>query len=441
MKTSNTRSKILASLPPAVVAGGIIFLAAIAMIGIWQWAGEDSSQAMTNAAKPTQPVLPVPKSQMQNSSSSAQGSADTASAVAVKELNSKLQRFVAQFMALPKQHGGTESKAFHFAAVKALADLRATLHAAPPEVAAAAIKTYLDTKEDTSTGLTFFVGGEGDLPEASTIRTALLDAISEVDPAASVASARQVLAQSQSPEEWALALRNLARQNQDDSHTEELRQALGKMLDNQQWLANTPGAFLEAFDVAVALGGPAEIQSMASVLHLEDVHGEEVMNGVSTAAFDALERMTYRNPAQTVKQFDATPDLLAWAPEQRGSLMARAELGDPAQRAIVEKYLLRTDLTAAEVASFASSFPNRSLVLGNALVSNTTGIGVDTAADSTTDQAAVLAIVQQWQQNPRFQARQAELDQIAMRLAEDSTSGRPVLRADHSALPSKPFGK
>ncbi len=342
-----------------------------------------------------------------------QGAANTTTA---EQLAVKIRSMAARLTALQGQRGlaPTSEAQSRRTAFEVLADLHQCLRDAPPSVAAAAISAYLDSKADVSTGLDFFAGADGALVEAPSLRTALLDALAGLDASKSAAYAHEVLAQPQSPGEWALAMRDLARQNADGSHTAELSQALEKMLDNQDWLRTAPRALLEALDVAVALGGPAEFQNLGSVLHLQDASGGPAGNGISNAAATALERMTYRNPAQTVRLLEADPSLLAWAPEERGGLMARANTADPGQRAAVESYLLRTDLPPEEVHAFASTFPNSTAVLGGTLVSN------EVTVQDAVNAAEALALVEQWRRDPRFQARRAELQQISERLAGEA---------------------
>lgn len=80
----------------------------------------------------------------------------------------------------------------------------------PKEAAVSAIRQYLDSKADATTHLGFKVGGGGWLDEAPTLRTFLLDELARLDPAAAADYARVILGGMDSPDEWAVALRDLA---------------------------------------------------------------------------------------------------------------------------------------------------------------------------------------------------------------------------------------
>ena len=91
-----------------------------------------------------------------------------------------------------------------------LAELRAALSAMPKNEAVAAIKQFLDSKADAATQLGFKVAKNGLLDDAPTLRTFLLDELARIDPAAAADYSKVILASKDSPDEWAVALRNLA---------------------------------------------------------------------------------------------------------------------------------------------------------------------------------------------------------------------------------------
>ena len=91
-----------------------------------------------------------------------------------------------------------------------LARFRKTLAVGSTNEVSAAIRAFLDSKIDAPTGQGFKVGQHGFLAEAPTLRTWLLDYLGQIDPAAAAEYARVILSTSDLPDEWALALRNLA---------------------------------------------------------------------------------------------------------------------------------------------------------------------------------------------------------------------------------------
>jgi hypothetical protein len=112
-----------------------------------------------------------------------------------------LQEFTAKLSAAP------EAKA----AQPQLTELRAALLALPTNEAVAEIRRFLDSKADAPTHSGFKVGRTGLLDEAPTLRTFLLDELARLDPSAAGEYAKVILANKDSPDEWAVALRNLAR--------------------------------------------------------------------------------------------------------------------------------------------------------------------------------------------------------------------------------------
>lgn len=77
-------------------------------------------------------------------------------------------------------------------------------------MAAEALIAELQTGRDLETGLQFVVGAEGVLDEAPSYRSALLDLLGQTDPEAALHFSQSILENTQSPDEYALALRNVA---------------------------------------------------------------------------------------------------------------------------------------------------------------------------------------------------------------------------------------
>src|ERR1019366_6538299 len=121
------------------------------------------------------------------------------------------------------------------AARQSLAELRRALSVRPTAAAVAAIRQFLDSKEDASTHLGFKVAGSGLLDEAPTLRTFLLDELARLDPAAAADYAKVVLANMDSPDEWAVALRNLALGNTSTEARALLLQKTEQMLQYAPW--------------------------------------------------------------------------------------------------------------------------------------------------------------------------------------------------------------
>jgi hypothetical protein len=129
--------------------------------------------------------------------------------------------------------------------------MRRALRNAPTNEAVTAIRKLLETKADVPTQQGFKINGTGFLDEAPTLRTLLLDELGRLDPAAAADYAKVVLATSDSPDEWAVALRNLARGDNTAQGRALLERKTGELLRQDSWQQNPSVGFLEAFDVAV----------------------------------------------------------------------------------------------------------------------------------------------------------------------------------------------
>ena len=284
------------------------------------------------------------------------------------------------------------------------------------QAAAAAILEFLNSGADIPIALDFSLSDGGTLDEAPSFRTALLDLLAQVDPFAAVDYAQSIFQSSKVADEWALAMRNLGWQNHDKSHSTELRARLTQMLDNQAWLSQPSGGFLEAFDIAVHLGGVEELYNMASVLKLEGQNGAAIENGTTHAAFLALDRLVSASPSALLPALAQDADLLAWAPEHRAALMARTDVNQPAQRQALERYLGQLAERPQELQTFTSIYPNRNVMLGRTLVSaplSTPGFHGLLSQDE-----ASLAAVRDWLKDNRYPAIAANLRAIEGRLTK-----------------------
>jgi hypothetical protein len=295
---------------------------------------------------------------------------------------------------------------------KILGELREKLRSLPPGEAAAAISEFLNTGEDESTGLPFVVGKNGSLTDAPTLRIALLDLLGESGPFVAVDYARRIFGEARSADEWALAMRNLARAD-GVQHQEEIGRRLTEMLDNTEWLSNPSGGFLEAFDLAVYLGGTEQIANMASVLgHETETEGL----GVNRAAFTAIDRLFVGDREAAFRYIEQDPDLLSWVPLDRAALVARANVIASGELRAVETYLTREGLSNEEANEFFSLFPNRNYSSGNRLASSPeSGMAIGEVEQSD---AATRVVVERWIGDPRFSTHLENLTQLRHRLDE-----------------------
>ena len=298
---------------------------------------------------------------------------------------------------------------------RALARLREALKSGNTNEMVLAIRRVLDTRTDAPTGQGFKVGGGGTLLEAPTLRTLLLDQLAALDPTAAAAHAREIFASSDSPDEWAVALRNLARGDTSADARAILETKTGELLRNEAWQRDPSVGYLEAFDTALHLGGTKLLPPLADLVRKKD------KQAVAHAAFLTLDRLVINQPVEILAALNEHPDWMTGREETRANYFARADLGDAAQRRLVESYLLDAARSPAELQTFAGVFPNANFMIShNLLTGNAT---LDGATLRSRDQAA-LAVVTQWMADPRFENYRQTLSRIQERLKEFAKSAR-----------------
>jgi len=295
----------------------------------------------------------------------------------------------------------------------ALRDSKRVVHAAAPDEAAAIVIALLETGQDAVTGLGFVVGSEGVMDEQPTWRTALLDFLGQTDPAQFIAYSRVLLGTTTSPDEYALALRNLGWGNVNGRFDTEIRGYFAAMLDRPEWNQQPTVGFLEAFDLAVEAEATEEL---VSVLEPAGPDGE---SAVSRAAFVALDRIMLRSPEKLVGKFLANPLYLSSTPLHRASLLSRLDVRQPGQSEILSSYLQRGDHAPGELQYFADLFPNGNRFASHRLVT-TPEKGGGILAMQQLDRAT-LETLRGWVDRPEFAGHRAELAQIILRLEKASS--------------------
>src|ERR1035438_5614721 len=118
-----------------------------------------------------------------------------------------------------------------------------------------------------------------------------MDYLGQIDPVAAAEYARVILSSKDSPDEWAVALRNLAAGDPSADGRALLQQKTGEMLEYQPWQQNPSTGYLEAFDVAVYLGGTGLVPALTELVRKQD------NPAVAHAAYLALDRLAINEPA------------------------------------------------------------------------------------------------------------------------------------------------
>lgn len=285
--------------------------------------------------------------------------------------------------------------------------LKEIVHRTEPHAAALALVDDLKSGEDHATGLGFVIGAEGVMDETPTFRTALVDLLGQTDPQLSADYSRELLRVTDSSDEYALAMRNVAWADPDGRFSEELRGAFRTMLGRADWAADPTTGFLEAFDLAVVTG---EVEETAALIAPAGAMGPE--RPVERAAFVALDRLMLSQPSTVITWLQTDPHALAQSPFYRASLLSRLDITMPEQEALLASYLQRVDRTAEEKEYFTQIFPNGNSFTGYRLVSDPTA----TPGSMPLRDSGTLAVLQRWAAQPEFVAQRAELHAIIQRL-------------------------
>src|SRR2546421_3866263 len=176
-----------------------------------------------------------------------------------------------------------------------------------------------------------------------------------------------MLASKDSPDEWAIALRSLARGDSSAEGRTLLADKVNELLRHEPWQQNPSTGYLEAFDAAVYLGGTNTMPALGDLVRKQD------NPAVAHAAFLALDRLTLEQPATTLAFLEANPDLMAGREVTRANYFARADVRDSTERQLLEQYLLNPALSAQELQTFTGVYPNANFMISeNLLTSNPT---------------------------------------------------------------------
>lgn len=345
---------------------------------------------------------PSPVNLGKNGSEPPRPNASEASTTAIQSENTSEQRLRSAANSLAAA-ATTDAKR------EALARLREVLATGATNEITAAIRRFLDSKTDAATGLGFKLAGKGSLAEVPTLRTFLLDQLAQFDPAAAAAYAREILNTSSSPDEWAVALRNLARGDTTPEARTLLTTKTGELLRNESWQQDPSVGYLEAFDTAVYLGGTNLLSPLSDLVRRKD------NQAVAHAAFLTLDRLAINQPVETLAALAQHPEWMTGREETRANYFARADVGDAPQRTLVEAYLLGAARSPAELQAFAGVFPNANFMISHNLL--TENVTLDGVTLRQRDQTS-LEVVTQWLADPRFETIRQSLTKIQQRLTE-----------------------
>ena len=288
-----------------------------------------------------------------------------------------------------------------------LADLHRELLALPPVAASAVIRDFLATKADAPTGLEFKLRPDGFLSTPPTLRVLLLDLLAQIDAPAAAQIAEAILATKESADEWAVALRAYALEHGTPEGRDFLKARFTEMLAYEPWRTNPSAGYLEAFDVVVYLQATDQVPTLTNLARRTD------NRAVAHAALLTLDRLALADPVGALSQLATQPDLLAGREGARANFLARANVGDSQQRAVLEGYLLDARRTPEELSAFAGVYPNANYFVSNNLLTRT--VTPDRETLVRMDREA-LAVVRSWKADPRFERLRPQVEVMLRRM-------------------------
>jgi hypothetical protein len=266
------------------------------------------------------------------------------------------------------------------------------------------IRAFLATGKDVSTGMAFELG-HGGLEGAPTLRLLLLDVLGQISRKARTADAadvsKEILADKKSSDEWAIALRNLA------WHEPQSRAFLAakfaEMVRYEQWRTQPSSGFLEAFDVAVFSRQATVMEPLNELL-------ANPLPDLQRAAAVAMDRLAESAPLEVMQKLNSQPQMFADHPFLRADWFAKADLREPAQRAVFEAYLARTDVSLAEKSKALKALASPGQFISENLIT-----APPTVEDDAAREAAILSAATDWSR--RFPELNAPLGTLRERLS------------------------
>jgi hypothetical protein len=299
-----------------------------------------------------------------------------------------------------------------------LVELRKLLDSLPSNVASDLVQAFLKSGQDAGTKLDVTIKPGGALGDSSSLRVFLLDYLGQIDKPAAGKLAMEILSHYTTPDEWAVSLRNFAWANPDAGAYPYLDQKERELLANPEWKKNPSVGYLEAFDTIVYAHATDLTPDLAALVRDKD------NRATAHAAFLTMDRLTITEPAAMLKQLVTKPELMAGREQTRADFVARADIGQPEQRALVEQYLLDPARSLTELNTFAATYPNANYMISTNLL---TEVKTPRADDLIANDRQALKVLGEWENDPRFEPILPVLGQMRARLENF------VQQADHAA--------
>lgn len=286
----------------------------------------------------------------------------------------------------------------------AFVDVRAALRQMDKGEALDWILTQWRGGDDFVTELDLELGTGQNIVGWPSWRTFLLDMLFQIDPAAAGDISTELLGTSESPDEWAVAMRNLGRLG---GHADLLKVKAAELLQRKEWQKNPSAGYLESFDVIVHTRHTALAPALLDHCDSRDE------KAVRHASYLTLDRLLLAAPEKVLPELARNASLHPQSGLMLSNMVARADVRDPVQKEAVEVYLLDPKRTAEELRGFASVFPNVNMAVSDNLLTRAATVE---GADLADRDRASLAVVAAWLADARFARWREPLQQSYQRL-------------------------
>ncbi|MBE2283562.1 MAG: hypothetical protein IAE77_08870 [Prosthecobacter sp.] len=287
---------------------------------------------------------------------------------------------------------------------QSLIELKSALRQMDTKEAVKWIQAQLRSGEDTSFQLDLVLDAGQNLSGWPSWRVFLLDLLYLTDPETAAFSSKELLATSRSPDEWAVAMRNLARVGTED---ELLKSKSAELLRHKEWQKTPSAGYLEAFDVIVHTRNTELTPDLLA--HCDERDAKAVRH----ASFLTLDRLVMADPAKVLPDLARSASSHPKSGLMLSNMIARADVADPVQRQAVETYLLDPKRTDDELRGFASVFPNANVAVSHNLLTKTPTLqGAELAVRDRNS----LETVSRWLSDERFKTVHGSLRTIVVRL-------------------------
>ncbi len=276
------------------------------------------------------------------------------------------------------------------------------------EQAVAMIRAWLDGGEDMAFPMRFQTSPGSWLGAWPSLRVFLLDLLFHLDPEAAREMSLNILESSTSPDEWAIAFRNVGKLGLEADRA-ILEQKSRELITRQEWLSAPTAGFLEAFDVVVHLEQTDAVPALGKLID------DQSHPAVAFASMLVMNRLVERQPEGTLRHLIEDKEMMNDYPEARAELFARADVRRPVAAQLLKDYLATPERSSQELEHFAQTWPHGGQFVSNSLL---TGTRTKSGAEIAAADRASLDQVREWMRDPKMQSVRPYLKRAERRLMQ-----------------------